>query len=151
MSEDPGISYSLQAAYFVHLVDSFCHWADCSLQLLINNTGIYNTWRPVSLSNLQVTPNPLYCTIKHDNSCLHSQNIQRITMLLERRDLQPRKNQVNQFRHLFHWTYKFWNGYQYTRLPHKVFFLIRWIFTKSSKVLSKDHKPSVKFHNLPLV
>ena len=36
---------------------------------------------------------------------------------------------------------------KYTRLPHEVFLLIRWIFTKGNKVLREDHGPSIKFNN----
>ena len=36
---------------------------------------------------------------------------------------------------------------KYTRLPHEVFLLIRWIFTKGNKVLREDHEPSIKFNN----
>ena len=40
---------------------------------------------------------------------------------------------------------------KYTRLPHEVFLLIRWVFTKGNKVLREDYEPSVKFHNfLPM-
>ena len=36
---------------------------------------------------------------------------------------------------------------KYTRLPHEVLLLIRWIFTKGNKVLREDHEPSIKFNN----
>ena len=40
---------------------------------------------------------------------------------------------------------------KYTRLPHEVFLLIRWVFAKGNKVLREDLEPSVKFHNfLPM-
>ena len=36
---------------------------------------------------------------------------------------------------------------KYTRLPHEVFLLIRWIVAKGNKVFREDLEPSVKFNN----